>query len=422
MSTREASPIWHPFTQHALQPAMTKIVRAKGAWLEAADGSRIFDAISSWWVVTHGHNYPPIVRAIQQQAGVLDQVIFAGFTHEPAEEVARRLIKISPAGLARVFFSDSGSTSVEVALKMALGFFRHRGEQRSRIVALEHAYHGDTIGTMSAGARGVFNAPYEPLLFDVERLPFPEQGREQRTLDAFEAICKREPPAALILEPLILGAGGMLVYGPDVLAGLKRTCEAHGVLLIADEVMTGFGRTGTLFACEQAGISPDIMCLSKGLTGGVIPLAVTLCKREIFEAHWSPDRARMFFHSSSFTANPIACAAAAANLDVWAREPVRERIAALVSAQTASLERFRADGRFSNARQAGTIAALDLNAGDAGYLAGIATKLYNFFAGRRLLLRPLGNTIYVMPPYCTAPDELDAVYTAIAEAADLAKK
>jgi adenosylmethionine---8-amino-7-oxononanoate aminotransferase len=422
MSTRESSPIWHPFTQHALQPVMTRIVRAEGAWLEAVDGSRIFDGISSWWVITHGHNYPPIVRAIQRQAGVLDQVIFAGFTHEPAEEVARRLIEIAPAGLAHVFFSDSGSTSVEVALKMALGYFRNRGEPRSRIVALEHAYHGDTIGTMSAGARGVFNTPYEPLLFDVERLPFPEQGHGERTLDAFEAICKSEPPAALILEPLILGAGGMLVYGPDVLAGLKRICEAHGVLLIADEVMTGFGRTGTLFACEQAGVSPDIMCLAKGLTGGVIPLAVTLCNREVFEAHLSPERSRMFFHSSSYTANPAACAAAAANLEVWAREPVRERIAALAAAQAARLEPFKSDERFSNVRQAGTIAALDLNVADAGYLAGIATELYNFFAEKGLLLRPLGNTIYVMPPYCTAPDELDAVYSAIAEAADLANK
>jgi adenosylmethionine-8-amino-7-oxononanoate aminotransferase len=422
MSTREASAIWHPFTQHALQPVMTKIVRSEGAWLEAADGQRIFDGISSWWVVTHGHNYPPIVSAIQRQAGVLDQVIFAGFTHEPAEEVARRLIGIAPAGLAHVFFSDSGSTCVEVALKMALGFFRNRGEPRSRIVALEHAYHGDTIGTMSAGQRGVFNAPYEPLLFDVQRLPFPAPASEQHTLDAFEAICKQEPPAALILEPLILGAGGMLIYRAAVLAELKRICEAYGVLFIADEVMTGFGRTGTLFACEQAGISPDIMCLAKGLTGGVIPLAVTLCKPAIFEAHLSPERSRMFFHSSSFTANPIACAAAAANLDVWAREPVGERIAALASSHAARLEPFKGDERFSNIRQAGTIAALDLNVADAGYLAGIATRLYNFFAEKGLLLRPLGNTVYVMPPYCTAPDELDQVYAAIAEAADLLNK
>jgi len=401
---------------------MTKIARAEGAWLEAADGTRIFDGISSWWVITHGHNHPRIVSAIQRQAGVLDQVIFAGFTHEPAEEVARRLIGIAPPGLSHVFFSDSGSTSVEVALKMALGYYRNRGEPRSRIVALEHAYHGDTVGTMSAGARGVFNAAYEPLLFDVERLPFPAAGQESRTLDAFAALCKREPPAALILEPLILGAGGMLIYEASVLRELKRMCEAHGVLFIADEVMTGFGRTGTLFACEQAGISPDIMCLAKGLTGGAIPLAVTLCKPAIYEAHYAPDRARMFYHSSSYTANPIACAAAAANLDVWAAEPVRERIAALAACQAAQLEPFKADDRFSNVRQLGTIAALDLRVEDAGYLAGVATKLYNFFAERALLIRPLGNTIYVMPPYCTAQEELQQVYSAIAEAAMLINK
>ncbi len=411
------SPVWHPFTQHALQPEMVKIAAAKGAWLEAADGARVFDGVSSWWVVTHGHGHPRIVEAIQRQAARLDQVIFAGFTHEPAEEVARRLIELAPAGLAHVFFSDSGSTSVEVALKMALGFFRHRGESRSRIVALEHGYHGDTIGCMSVGARGVFNAPYEPLLFEVERIPFPVAGAEQRTLDAFEAICRRDPPAALLLEPLILGAGGMLTYPAFVLGELKRICEAHRVLFIADEVMTGFGRTGTLFACEQAQVSPDIMCLAKGLTGGAIPLAVTLCTPEIFGAHYAPDRARMFYHSSSYTANPIACAAAAANLDVWATEPVLERVAALAAAQAERVQRLASDARFAHVRQIGTIAALDFHVEQNGYLAVIGPKLYDFFLSRGLLLRPLGNTVYVMPPYCATPHELDAVYGAIAEAA-----
>jgi adenosylmethionine-8-amino-7-oxononanoate aminotransferase len=275
---------------------------------------------------------------------------------------------------------------------------------------------------MSAGARGIFNAPYAPLLFEVERLPFPAAGQEERTLEAFEALCRGEPPAALVLEPLILGAGGMLIYEASVLSELKRLCEASGVLFIADEVMTGFGRTGTLFACEQAGISPDIMCLAKGLTGGAIPLAVTLCKREIFDAHLSQDRARMFFHSSSYTANPIACAAAAANLDVWASEPVRQRIAALAACQAAQLEPFKADARFSNVRQIGTVTALDLCAGGAGYLSSVATKLYNFFASRGLLLRPLGNTIYVMPPYCAQAEGLAHVYAAIADAADLIKE
>jgi adenosylmethionine---8-amino-7-oxononanoate aminotransferase len=398
---------------------MRKILRANGAWLEAADGSRIFDGISSWWVVTHGHNHPHITAAIQKQVATLDQVIFAGFTHEPAEELARRLISIAPPGLAHVFFSDSGSTSVEVALKMALGFFRNRGNPRSLIVALEHGYHGDTVGTMSVGARGIFNAAYEPLLFEAGRIPFPAPGSEQPTIDAFEAICRREPPAALLVEPLILGAGGMLIYDPPVLRELKRICEDFGVLFIADEVMTGFGRAGTLFACEQAGISPDIMCLAKGLTGGAIPLAVTLCKPEIFEAHYAPDRARMFFHSSSYTANPIACSAAIANLDVWETEPVRERVAALAASQIAQLQEFKALCGFENVRWLGTIGALDLRAGDAGYLAGVATKLYNFFQDRGVLLRPLGNTIYVMPPYCTSSEELAMVYGAIREATTL---
>jgi adenosylmethionine-8-amino-7-oxononanoate aminotransferase len=413
------SPIWHPFTQHALQPVMTKIARSEGAWLEAADGRRIYDGIASWWVITHGHNHPPIVEAIRAQAGVLDQLIFAGFTHEPAEEVARGLVEIAPEGLERVFFSDSGSTSVEVALKMALGYFVHRGEKRTRIVALEHAYHGDTIGCMSVGARGVFNDPYGPLLFEVERIPYPAPGREQEAFDAFEAACRRDPPAAIIVEPLILGSGGMLFYTPDALRELHHIARRYGVLFIADEVMTGFGRTGTLFACEQAGIAPDVMCLAKGLTGGVIPLAVTLATQEIFEAHYSPDRARMFFHSSSFTANPIACAAAAANLRVWREEPVRDRIAGLVAAQAERVARLAGHRGFTDARSLGTIAAMDLRVKDAGYLAGIAPKLMDFFLSRGLLLRPLGNTVYIMPPYCTTPSELDAVYAAIEEAAAL---
>jgi adenosylmethionine---8-amino-7-oxononanoate aminotransferase len=415
---KSMSPIWHPFTQHAVQPESTLISRGEGAWLEAADGRRIFDAISSWWVVTHGHCHPHIVQAIKSQVERLDQVIFAGFTHEPAEELARHLIAITPPELEYVFFSDSGSTSVEVALKMALGFWRHRGENRSRILALEGAYHGDTIGGMSVGARGVFNAPYGPLLFDVDRVPFPSAGREQATLDALNTACRNGGVAALIVEPLILGAGGMLIYPPWVLAEMKRICQTHGALFIADEVMTGWGRTGTLFACEQAGVTPDIGCYSKGLTGGSLPLAVTLCRADIFEAHYSTDRTRTFFHSSSYTANPIACAAAVANLEIWKSEPVMERIARVTALQSERLDRFRDDRRFANVRQIGTIAALDIVAGDAGYMANIGPHLYQSFRGRDLLVRPLGNTIYVMPPYCSGASELNLVYEAIGEIAD----
>ncbi len=411
------SPVWHPFTQHAVQPDAIPIARGEGAWLEAADGRRIYDAISSWWVITHGHRHPHIVQAIKAQADTLDQVIFAGFTHEPAERLARRLVEITPPQLEYVFFSDSGSTSVEVALKMALGFWLHRGQNRTRILALQGAYHGDTIGGMSVGERGVFNAPYDPLLFAVDRIPYPEPGSEQETLDALDAACAAGGVAALIVEPLILGAGGMLIYPPAVLAEMKRVCERHDVLFIADEVMTGWGRTGTRFACEQAGIAPDIACYSKGLTGGSLPLAVTLCRGDIFDAHYSPDRTRTFFHSSSYTANPIACAAALANLEVWESEPVMQRIEELAALQTRKLDRFRADARFANLRQLGTIAALDVVAGDAGYMANIGPALYESFRARNLLVRPLGNTIYLMPPYCSTEADLDLVYDAIDEIA-----
>jgi adenosylmethionine---8-amino-7-oxononanoate aminotransferase len=418
MMRRKISPIWHPFTQHALQGEMTKVVRAEGAYLYTEDGRRIIDAIASWWVVTHGHCHPHIVDAIRKQAEKLNQIIFAGYTHEPAEEVAAALLKLAPRGLDYVFFSDSGSTSVEVALKMALGYWHNIGEKRTRIVVMRHSYHGDTIGAMSVGARGVFNAPYDPLLFDVTTVPFPQNGREQATLDALHAALRNEKPAALIVEPLILGAGGMLMYPPWVLKEMKRICEPAGVLFIADEVMTGWGRTGTLFACEQAGISPDIACYSKGLTGGSLPLAVTLCRGEIFDAHFSKDRRRTFFHSSSYTANPVACAAANANLDLWQDPKVRARLATLAAMQEQAIAPLREDERFKNVRRTGTITALELEAGEGGYLAGIGPKLLAFFASRNLLLRPLGNTVYVMPPYCVSEADLGEIYGAIREASE----
>ena len=364
------------------------------------------------------HRHPKIVRAIQEQADKLDQVVFAGFTHEPAETVARELIKIAPSGLAHVFFSDSGSTAVEVALKMALGYWRNIGQKRTRILALEHAYHGDTVGTMSAGARGVFNAAYAPLLFDVERIPYPAAGREQLTFDALDKACRSGDTAAFISEPLILGAGGMLIYDAATLAEMRRICSAYGVLFIADEVMTGFGRTGTLFASEQAHISPDILCVAKGITGGSIPLAATLCSEAIYAAHLSEDRARTFFHSSSYTGNAIACAAAVANLEIWRTEPVRERIAALAAAQEQCLEDLEGDPHFTNGRQIGTITAVELTGRAGGYLDNVALSLRSKLLARGVLLRPLGHTVYVMPPYCATADELKSVYENLAEAVD----
>lgn len=417
------SPIWHAFTQHGLGEPVPLIERAEGAWLHGADGRSWLDAISSWWVTTHGHCHPRIMAAIRAQTEQLDQLIFAGWTHQPAEDLAHGLRAIMPEALTRVFYSDSGSTAVEVALKMALGHWANLGTPRHRIVVMEHSYHGDTIGAMSVGARGVFNQPYAPLLFDVVRIPFPAAGEEQATIDALEAACREAPaPAALIVEPLLLGAGGMLAYGAATLAELAAVCARHDVLFIADEVMTGWGRTGTLLACEQAGVVPDILCLSKGLTGGAVPLAVTIAAERIFESHYSTDRTKTFFHSSSYTANPIACAAANANLAIWKEEPVRERIAALGTMQAERLADISLRPGVEAPRRIGTIAAFDIAAPEGGYLAAMGPKLTAFFRDRGLLLRPLGNTVYVMPPYCVTGDELDLVYAAIGEALELQAK
>lgn len=413
-----SSPVWHPFHQHGLGEEIPLVTHAEGAALFTADGRRVIDAISSWWVTTHGHCHPRLMAAIRGQSERLDQLIFAGWTHQPAEELARELVRIMPRPLDHVFFSDSGSTSVEVALKMALGYFAHRGEGRRRILVLEHSYHGDTIGGMSVGARGVFNKPYAPLLFDVETIPFPKSGCEQVTLDALERACARADAAAFIVEPLLLGAGGMLIYPAHVLAEIRRICAAHGVLFIADEVMTAWGRTGTLLACEQAGIVPDILCLSKGLTGGSLPLAVTMATPAIYQAHYSDDRSKQFFHSSSYTANPIACAAANANLAIWREEPVGARIGDLARRQAAGLARLARHPRVANPRQLGTVIALDVATPEGGYLSTLGPALKNAFAARNVLLRPLGNTVYVMPPYCIDQTDLDAVYAAILETLD----
>lgn len=298
---------------------------------------------------------------------------------------------------------------------MALGYWRHNGAAQHRIAVMEHSYHGDTIGTMSVGERGVFNAAYEPLMFAVDKLPFPV-GDGQNTLTAFEALAASGQMAALIIEPLVLGAGGMLMYNPAILRALRKMCDRHDVLLIADEVMTGWGRTGRVWACDHAGIAPDILCTSKGLTGGAIPLAATLASKAVFDAHYSTDRSRTFYHSSSYTANPIACAAGLANIRLWQSLPMQQTLDHLTAMQADRLTRLAGDPRFENPRQCGTIAAIDLKVSDGGYLAEAGPRLRAHFMDRGVLLRPLGNTIYVLPPYCVTADDLDLVWGAIADA------
>ena len=415
--TGKRSPIWHPFTQHKLAGPAIEIARAQGAYLTTADGRAILDAISSWWVNTHGHGHPHIAKAIAAQARELEQVVFAGFTHAPAEGLARKLLAMAPGDPKFAFFSDSGSTAVEVAIKMAVGSWHNRGQARHKIIALEHGYHGDMFGAMAVGHRGVFNAPYEPMLFEVSHLPFPEKGDEQKTLDTLAALLRGDTDgfAALIVEPLVLGAGGMKMYPATVLTEIAALCRRHDVFLIADEVMTGFGRTGTLFACEQAKVAPDLLCLSKGLTGGFLPMGVTLATEEIYDAFYHSDRTKTFFHGSSFAGNAIACAAATANLEVWQREPVMERISAIADYHRERLVTFVGRDMVGDVRQTGTIAAIELRTADAGYLATLGQRLNTFYLEHDILLRCLGNVVYVLPPYCVGTAELDRIYDVIGE-------
>ena len=402
--------IWHPYTQEATELPPIEIDRGEGAYLYTRDGRRLLDAISSWWVNLHGHAHPLIAEAIAAQARKLEQVIFAGFTHAPAEELADRLAGILPTPLNHVFFSDNGSTAVEAALKIAVQYWHNKGrKEKRRIAALEHAYHGDTTGAMSISADSPFTVAFDALRMPVLRVS--DAGDLERLLAE-----KKDEIAAMIVEPLIQGAGGMIVYPIERLQRFRELCAAHDVLFIADEVFTGFGRTGRMFACNHAGIVPDMMCLSKGLTGGFIPLAATICRDEIYQAFYSPERSHAFFHGHSYSGNPLGCAAAVASLKIFETEPVFDRIANIERIHRERLVEFRNHPAVAGVRMLGTIAAIELRAADAGYLSDLRTRLYPYFIEHGVLLRPLGNIIYTVPPYVISPDDLDYVYDVIASA------
>jgi adenosylmethionine-8-amino-7-oxononanoate aminotransferase len=411
--TADARHVWHPYTQHGLRDEPVEITRAQGAYLYDAEGRAIFDAISSWWVTLHGHAQPEVAEAIAEQARTLEQVIFAGFTHQPAAQLAAALVERVPAGLSRIFYSDDGSTAVEVAVKMAIQYWRNLGEERRLIVALENAYHGDTFGAMSVSARGIFTEPFADRLFGVVRLPDPVA---EDVVAAFDDLLRTRggEVAAIIVEPLILAAGGMRMWTPAQLRALRERAAQAGVLFIADEVMTGFGRTGPLFACEHAGISPDLMCVSKGITGGFMPLGATFATETIFDAFLAEDRKKTLFHGHSYCANPIACAASVASLALLDDASARRR-AAIEASHRAAARRFEAMDGVTNVRVLGTVIALDLVAPERGYLSGIGRALAKYAFDRGVLLRPLGDTAYLMPPYCTTTDDLDRAYSVIAD-------
>lgn len=426
-----ASPlrIWHPFTNSALDPAPIEIESAEGVWLCAKDGRKIIDAVSSWWVNLHGHANPRIAAAIAEQARKMEHVILAGFTHQPAEKLAAGLGKWVPRELTHLFFSDDGSTAVEVALKLAMQHFSNSGcAEKCEIVALEHGYHGDTAGAMSVSDDSPFTDPFRTMRYPVHRVHSAycyrcPVGLKRETchiecVQKFEALLEERSDriAVVIVEPLLQAAGGMIVHPVEFLQKVRALCSKHDVLLIADEVLTGFGRTGKMFACDLAGVAPDLMCLSKGITGGFLPMGVTLCSDRVQGAFHSENRMHTFYHGHSYTGNALACAAATASLQIFADEPVFERIASIAKIHAERLGQLRKFAVVGDTRQIGTIGAIELRTDDAGYLSAMRPKLYRFFLERGVLLRPLGNVVYVLPPYVISPDELHRVWDVIGEA------
>jgi len=413
---RDAAVCWHPYTQHALEPAALPVAGASGAWLELEDGRRILDAISSWWAILHGHGQPQLIEALAEQMSRLDHVLFAGATHEPAVVLAERLLEVAPPGLARVFYSDNGSTAIEVALKMVFQRWVHRGEPERRvIVALEGAYHGDTFGSMAVGDPDPFFLPFQPLLFEVERV-----APTQEAVDA--ALARLGGRAAgVILEPLLQGAAGMRVQPESFVQAVRASCDTFEVPLIADEVMTGFGRTGSLFACQRAQISPDLLCIAKGLTGGVFPLAATLASAEFFEAFLAEDKSKAFFHGHTFTAHPCGCAVALASLDLVLEQDTPARLEAIGARIRSRLAGLARNPHVREVRGIGGAAVVELEPpdGQAGYLAGHTARLRAAALERGVLLRPLGNVIYALPPSCTSEEEADRIAEVMIELVEL---
>ncbi len=419
LSERDRTAVWHPYTQMLTAGDAVPIVKGRGALLYREDGSSLVDAISSWWVTVHGHAHPYIADAIGNQARELEQVIFAGFTHPQAVRLAERLVGITPEGITRMFFSDNGSTAVEVALKMAWQYWQNKGEERTGLLALEHAYHGDTFGAMSVSGRSIFTKAFDELLFDVHFLSSPGELNSglEKVLEQLENLTAERDFAAIILEPLVQGAGGMLMYSPETLDAIIRYCHSKGILVIFDEVMTGFYRTGSLLAALQCAESPDIICMSKGLTGGFLPLAITASTEEIYNAFLDEDRSKMLFHGHSFTANPLGCAAANASLDLFEQEETQARVAEICKIQEEGRQMLEEHPLLTNVRCTGTILAMDIVLNESqGYLSGIGKEVGKWFYERGVLLRPLGNVIYLMPPYSIEYDTLRKLHSMIKEA------
>ena len=416
MSNKRA--IWRPYTQEQIAAPAIEIARASGAYLYSKAGQEIFDGISSWWLITHGHCHPRIVEAVQKQAAKLDQVTFANFTHEPAENLAELLLHFLPKTFTRVFFSDNGSTAVEVALKMALQACEQRGLlQKTKFIAFAAAYHGDTVGAMSVSGASAFNKPYRKTLFEVIRANHPShsQADPSEYVKHFAELLAEQHAniAGVIIEPLIQGAGGMVVWPKAVLVEIAKLCRSHNVLLIFDEVMTGFGRTGAMFAMDKIGITPDLLCLSKGLSGGTLPLACTVVGEEIYTAFLDKSKDKMFFHGHSFTGNPIACAAGVANLQIYRDSDLTKKWREIESAQKENLEKIASELPLIDSRLCGTMAAIEIDMREPGYLNDFSGRFMQRALAQGLFLRPLGNIIYLLPPFSASSSDIERAWKTI---------
>lgn len=414
LTERDRAVIWHPYTPMKLRPNALGIVRGEGVHLYDEHGKAYIDAVSSWWVNLHGHSHPQIAQAIYQQAQTLAHCMFANLTHEPAVQLAERLLAITPGEMRHVFYSDNGSCATEIAIKMALQAFTNRAQPRRTIVALADGYHGDTFGAMSASGRGLFTEPFDDKLFNVTFIPAPTRERAAESLAALQKILANGDVAALIVEPLVQGAAGMQMHDADALSQLFAAAKAAGAYVIADEVMTGFGRTGTLFACDQLSVAPNMICLSKGLTGGTLPMAVTLCTDAVYDAFYSDDVRHALYHGHSYTANPIACAAALASLDLLLTDECAQARAMIADAHRAFADEMTTHAKIENVRTCGTILAMTIRTSSGShYLSQERDRIYHYFLNRGVLLRPIGNVLYLIPPYCISAAQLQQIYAHI---------
>lgn len=404
--------IWHPYTQMQTAGKPVPVVRGDGAHLYTSNGEKLIDAVSSWWVTIHGHSHPYIAEQVFKQLNTLEQVIFAGFTHPKAVELAVKLLTILPANQQKLFYSDNGSTAVEVALKMCLQFWSNKNQKRTKILAFNNAYHGDTFGAMAVSGRSAFTKAFDSLLFDVEFIDLPNEHNIQNLKSQISNL--KSKLACFIFEPLIQGSGGMLMYEPEYLDELLRHCKEEKVFTIADEVMTGFGRTGKFFATDYLVHKADIMCFSKGLTGGTMPLGLTTCTNEIYNAFLSDDKLKTLFHGHSFTANPIACAAASASFDLLVQKETIANIKRIEKSHQQFMEKIKGHKRLKDVRMRGTIIAFEWNIEQGtSYFSNLRDVLYQFFLENGIILRPLGNIIYILPPYCISDEDLFYIYEKI---------